>query len=90
MPTPPEDLDGYLFKWRTIGQHLGVSARTLQRWCAQAGIRLPHWHHKKTEPVFLPEDQLGILIVRLIRSPCGAKLVAAARRKKLYFVGLFR
>lgn len=83
-----ENLDGLVFKWRSIGLRLGVSDRTIRRWCLVAEIELPHWRNKKGEPVFLPEAQLGLLVKRLLRSPCRARVVAAARRKQLFYAEL--
>ena len=58
--------DGRLvFKWQGIAQEIGLSERTVQRRCSEAGIVLPKWGGGGTSPVYLPLS-LVLPLARLI------------------------
>lgn len=71
------------FKWNSIAFRLGVPGMTLRRWCDEAGIKLPHWNDLRREPVWIPKEQLGLLLRLLLRSRVRRKVLAELRRKKM-------
>lgn len=50
-----------VISWKAIAGEVGVGRTTLQRWCEEVGIELPHWGPKRLSPVFLPRQKIVIL-----------------------------
>lgn len=50
-----------VISWKAIAFETGVGRTTLQRWCDEKGITLPHWGPAEKSPVFLPRGRIAIL-----------------------------
>lgn len=50
-----------VISWKTLAFEVGVSKATLQRWCRERRIVLPHWGSADRSPVFLPRGKIVIL-----------------------------
>lgn len=50
-----------VISWKTLAFEIGVGRSTLQRWCEENGIVLPHWGPRSLSPVFLPRQKIVIL-----------------------------
>ena len=54
----PEDC---LISWKAIAAEMGISPDTLQRWCDDHSIALPHWGPFPRSPVYLPRAKVVVL-----------------------------